>query len=160
MTRRVMLQPAAGPSPILQDAPLPSQKTWLDMTSRLENKYGRSRKKEDTEKPLFQKDKDKASSSKQGGKKKTYQSMLRGMTLKPRRGKKTTSIDMSLLDVMQAFPGANKPLKVYPNQSTLNSLVSRAGGAKKNCPPFCKRNVHYYNHYCIHDFLKDVIKRL
>ena len=45
MTRRVMLQSVAGPSPILQDAPLPSQKTWMDMMSRLKNKYRKRKKK-------------------------------------------------------------------------------------------------------------------
>ena len=45
---------------------------------------------------------------------------------------------MSLLEVMQAFPDANKTLKVYPNRSTLNSLVSRAGGAKKKLHTFLK----------------------
>ena len=67
MARRMMLQPAAGPSPMLQNAPLPSQKTWTDMMSRLENKYGR-RKKKTKRRP-------------NRAEKKAYQSKLRGMTL-------------------------------------------------------------------------------
>ena len=63
--------------------------------------------------------------------------MLRGMTLPARREtKRTTSVDLSLLDVVQAFPGANKTLKGYPNRSTLNSFVSRMGGAKKKVATF------------------------
>ena len=183
MARRVMLQPAAGPSPLLQNAPLPSQKTWTDMMSRLKKKYGKRKKR--TIQPANKKkayqaklramilptiqpaNKKKAYQAKlramtlptiqPANKKKTYQAKLRamtlptkteqkayqaklrGMTLPARRGKeRTTSLDLSLLNVVQAFPGANKILKVYPNRSSLNSLVNRMPGAKKKVATFLK----------------------
>ena len=148
MARRVMLQPAAGPSPLLQNAPLPSQKTWTDMMSRLKKKYGKRKKR--TIQPANKKkayqaklramilppiqpaNKKKAYQAKLRAmtlptktEQKAYQAKLRGMTLPALRGKKrTTSLDLSLLNVVQAFPGANKIMKNYPNRSSLNSLVN------------------------------------
>ena len=46
MSRRVALMPAPVAGPLaapfgrMQSAPLPSQKTWMDMMGRLEAKYG------------------------------------------------------------------------------------------------------------------------
>ena len=46
MSRRVALMPAPVAGPLaapfgrMQSAPLPSQKTWMDMMERLEAKYG------------------------------------------------------------------------------------------------------------------------
>ena len=73
MARRVTFQPAIrpGPLPILQDAPLPSQKTWENMMSRLKNKYGRRKKR--TIQPA--------------NKKKAYQAKLRAMVLNPQKKK-------------------------------------------------------------------------
>ena len=162
MARRVMLQPAAGPSPLLQDAPLPSQKTWTDMMSRLIKKYGKRKKRiQPANKkkayqaklramilpPIQPANKKKAYQAKlramtlpTKAEQKAYQARLRGMTLPAQRGRKkrTTSLDLSLLNVVQAFPGSNKILKVYPNRSSLNSLVNRMPGAKKKVATFLK----------------------
>ena len=113
MTRRVMLQSVAGPSPILQDAPPPSQKTWMDMMSRLENKYRQRKKK--TRKSRSSKKKKTRRRRPTRAQKKTYQTMLRSMTTKPQGGKKTATVDISLLELVQAFPGANRKFQVYPN---------------------------------------------
>ena len=129
MTRRVMLQSVVGPSPILQDAPLPSQKTWIDMMSRLQNKYSQQRKKITRKSRSSKKKKTRRRPTK--AKKQTYQSILRSMTTKPRRGKKTATVDLSLLELVQAFPGANRKLTVYLNRSSLCSIVCPAQGAKK-----------------------------
>ena len=163
MARRVMLQPAGGPSPLLQIAPLPSQKTWTDMMSRLKKKYGRPKKKRiqpANKKKAYQAklramilpkiqpaNKKKAYQAKLRAmtlptktEQKAYQARLRSMTLPAQRGRKkrTTSLDLSLLNVVQAFPGADKILKVYPNRSSLNSLVNRMPGAKKKVATFLK----------------------
>ena len=90
MTRRVMLQSVAGPSPILQDSPLPSQKTWMDMISRLENEYGQQKKKK-TWKSRSSKKKKTRRRRPTRAQKNTYQTMLLAMTTQPRRGKKTDS---------------------------------------------------------------------
>ena len=94
MARRVMLQPAAGPSPLLQNAPLqnaplPSQKTWTDMMSRLKKKYGPRKKKTKrrAEKKAYQ-SKLRAMTLPTKTEQKAYQARLRGMTLPARRGKK------------------------------------------------------------------------
>ena len=69
MARRVTFQPSIRPGPLASFAntPLPSQKTWANMMTRLQNKYGRRKKK--TIQPA--------------NKKKAYQAKLRAMVLKP-----------------------------------------------------------------------------
>ena len=46
--------------------------------------------------------------------------------------------DMSLLELVKSFPGANRKMKVYPNRSTLCSTVCRAEGVKKETTHFFK----------------------
>ena len=170
MARRVALQsvygPIAGrsPTPILQNTPLPSQKTWMNMMSRLENKYGKQQKKKNQEKAVIDKeDQERAvvnssnhvsPRSKKGlskhdalpvssdpGGKKVYRSTVRAMTTKPQRRKKKTQ-NKSLLKLLQSFPGANRKIKVYPNRSSLCSTVCRAEGGKKEITHFfCKFEV-------------------
>ena len=54
--------PVPNPSPILKTKPLPSQKTWKNMITRLETKYSKKKEKEEEEtKKLFKKKKTKQS---------------------------------------------------------------------------------------------------
>ena len=59
MSRRVALLPAplAAPFGRMQTAPLPSQKTWMDMMERLEAKHGPQAKRTKTKKILKKKKK-------------------------------------------------------------------------------------------------------
>ena len=56
-------------------------------------------------------------------------------TIKPQRRKAEY---MSLQELVQSFPGANRKMRVYPNQSTLCSTTCRAEGAKKKLRTFLK----------------------
>ena len=157
MARRVTFQPAIrpGPLPILQDAPLPSQKTWANMMSRLKNKYGRRKKR--TIQPANKKkayqaklramvlNPQKKKTIRPANKKKAYQAKLRAMVLKPPRKKAPSAKPprrkaqyMSLQELVRSFPGANQKMRVYPNQSTLCSIACRAEGAKKKLHTFLK----------------------
>ena len=77
MARRVMLQPAACPSPMLQNAPLPDLKTWTDICPVWKRNAVDEKKKTKTKRRRPTKTE-----------KNAYQSMLRGMTFPARRGKK------------------------------------------------------------------------
>ena len=66
MSRRVALMPAplAAPFGRMQAAPLPSQKTWMDMMERLEAKYGPQAQRTKTKRKRRKKKKKKRPSKK------------------------------------------------------------------------------------------------
>ena len=127
--------PVPNPSPILKSKPLPSQKTWENMITRLETKYSKKEKK---------KKKKRRSSSKKRkqskAQKKAYQAKLRSMVKKPVRPrkavKKAVKLQMSLLDVMKRFPAAKTKRSINPNVSSLCSLVCGSQGAKRKLKTF------------------------
>ena len=131
MSRRVALMPAplAGPSaaPLgrMQSAPLPSQKTWMDMMERLEAKYGPKKGKKVKK---VRKKKKRPSKKAQ----RTFRAKLRGMV---KRGKSVT-LDTTLRRLVQAFPQADHALKVWPKRSSLHSTVGRVPGSKRKLNTF------------------------
>ena len=136
VSRRVAFQPVAAstPLPILQDQPLPSQATWMDMMSRLEAKHGPKRKRK-SKKTKSKDKKTKKTKRPTKAEKKAYQAALKRMILK----KSAKAIEMTLLDVVKVLPDADRTLKVYPNRSTLNSLVRKMPNAKKKLWTFLTR---------------------
>ena len=138
MSRRVALMPAplAGPSAApfgrMQSAPLPSQKTWMDMMGRLEAKYGPKKGKRKKVKKVRKKKR--PAKKKRPSKKaqRTFRAKLRGMV---KRGKSVT-LDMTLRRLVEAFPQADHALKVWPKRSSLYSTVGRVPGAKRKLNTF------------------------
>ena len=139
MSRRVALMPAplagplAAPFGRMQSAPLPSQKTWMDMMERLEAKYGpkkgKRKKKVKRKKKKVKKIKKKRPSKKA---QRAFRAKLRGMV---KRGK-SVSLDTTLRQLVQAFPQADHTLKVWPKRSSLNSTVGRVPGSKRKLNTF------------------------
>ena len=131
MSRRVALMPAplAGPlaAPLgrMQSAPLPSQKTWMDMMGRLEAKYGPKKGKKVKK---VRKKKKRPSKKAQ----RAFRAKLRGMV---KRGKSVT-LDTTLRRLVQAFPQADHALKVWPKRSSLHSTVGRVPGSKRKLNTF------------------------
>ena len=100
MSRRVALMPAplAAPFGRVQTAPLPSQKTWMDMMERLEAKYGPQAKRTKTKTRKKKKKIKKKRPSKKA--QRAFRAKLRGMV---KRGK-SVSLDTTLRRLVQAFP--------------------------------------------------------
>ena len=134
MSRRGALMPAplAAPFGRLQTAPLPSQKTWMDMMERLEAKYGPQAKRTKTKRR--KKKKIKTVKKKRPSKKaqRAFRAKLRGMV---KRGK-SVSLDTTLRRLVQAFPQADHTLKVWPKRSSLHSTVGRVPGSKRKLNTF------------------------
>ena len=138
MSRRVALMPAPVAGPLaapfgrMQSAPLPSQKTWMDMIGRLEAKYGP--KKGKRKKKKVRRKKVKTVKKKRPSKKaqRAFRAKLRGMV---KRGK-SVSLDTTLRQLVQAFPQADHTLKVWPKRSSLNSTVGRVPGSKRKLNTF------------------------
>ena len=136
--RRVALVPAPVAGPLaapfgrMQSAPLPSQKTWMDMMERLESKYGP--KKGKRKKKVRRKKKVKRVKKKRPSKKaqRAFRAKLRGMV---KRGK-SVSLDTTLRRLVQAFPQADHTLKVWPKRSSLHSTVGRVPGTKRKLTTF------------------------
>ena len=135
MSRRVALLPAPLVAPFgrMQTAPLPSQKTWMDMMERLEAKYGPQAKRTKTNKRKKKK-KVKTVKKKRPSKKaqRAFRAKLRGMV---KRGK-SVSLDTTLRQLVQAFPQADHTLKVWPKRSSLHSTVGRVPGTKRKLNTF------------------------
>ena len=141
MSRRVALMPAPVAGPLaapfgrMQSAPLPSQKTWMDMMERLEAKYGpqakrtKRRKKKRVKRKKVKKIKKKRPSKKA---QRAFRAKLRGMV---KRGK-SVSLDTTLRQLVQAFPQADHALKVWPKRSSLHSTVGRVPGSKRKLNTF------------------------
>ena len=137
MSRRLALMPAplAGPlaAPLgrMQSAPLPSQKTWMDMMGRLEAKYGPKKGKKVKK---VRKKKKRPAKKKRPSKKaqRAFRAKLRGMV---KRGKSVT-LDTTLRRLVQAFPQADHALKVWPKRSSLHSTVGRVPGSKRKLNTF------------------------
>ena len=137
MSRRVALMPAPVAGPLaapfgrMQSAPLPSQKTWMDMMERLEAKYGPQAKRTKTKRRRRKKKKVK---KKRPSKKaqRAFRAKLRGMV---KRGK-SVSLDTTLRRLVQAFPQADHTLKVWPKRSSLHSTVGRVPGTKRKLTTF------------------------
>ena len=133
MSRRVALMPAPVAGPLaapfgrMQSAPLPSQKTWMDMMERLETKYGPKKGKR---KKKVKKVKKKKRPSKKA--QRAFRAKLRGMV---KRGK-SVRLDTTLRQLVQAFPQADHTLTVWPKRSSLNSAVGRAPGSKRKLMTF------------------------
>ena len=107
--RAPLAGPLAAPFGRMQSAPLPSQKTWMDMMERLEAKYGPKKGKRKKVKKV-RKQKVKTVKKKRPSKKaqRAFRAKLRGMV---KRGK-SVSLDMTLRRLVQAFPQADHALKV------------------------------------------------
>ena len=139
MSRRVALMPAPVAGPLaapfgrMQSAPLPSQKTWMDMMERLEAKYGPKKGKRKKVKKV-RKQKVKTVKKKRPSKKaqRAFRAKLRGMV---KRGK-SVSLDTTLRQLVQAFPQADHTLKVWPKRSSLHSTVDRVPGSKRKLNTF------------------------
>ena len=138
MSRRVALMPAPVAGPLaapfgrMQSAPLPSQKTWMDMMERLEAKYGPKngkRKKKRVRKKKVKRVKKKRPSKKA---QRAFRAKLRGMV---KRGK-SVSLDTTLRRLVQAFPQADHTLKVWAKRSSLHSTVGRVPGSKRKLNTF------------------------
>ena len=141
MSRRVALMPAPVAGPLaapfgrMQSAPLPSQKTWMDMMERLEAKYGPQAKRTKTKRRRRKKKKVKTVKKKKRPSKKAqraFRAKLRGMV---KRGK-SVSLDTTLRQLVQAFPQADHTLKVWPKRSSLHSTVGRVPGSKRKLATF------------------------
>ena len=134
MSRRVALMPAplAAPFGRMQSAPLPSQKTWMDMMGRLEAKYGPKKRKKKVKK--VRKKKKRPAKKKRPSKKaqRAFRAKLRGMV---KRGKSVT-LDTTLRRLVQEFPQADHALKVWPKRSSLHSTVGRVPGSKRKLNTF------------------------
>ena len=130
MSRRVALMPAplAAPFGRMQSAPLPSQKTWMDMMERLEAKYGPKKGKRKKVKKVERVKKKRPSKKAQ----RAFRAKLRGMV---KRGK-SVSLDTTLRQLVQAFPQADHTLKVWPKRSSLHSTVGRVPGSKRKLNTF------------------------
>ena len=137
--RRVALMPAPVAGPLaapfgrMQSAPLPSQKTWMEMMERLEAKYGPKKGKR-KKKKVRRKKKVKRVKKKRPSKKaqRAFRAKLRGMV---KRGK-SVSLDTTLRRLVQAFPQADHTLKVWPKRSSLHSTVGRVPGSKRKLTTF------------------------
>ena len=135
MSRRVALMPAPVAGPLaapfgrMQSAPLPSQKTWMDMMERLEAKYGPKKGKRKKKVRKKKKVKKKRPSKKA---QRAFRAKLRGMV---KRGK-SVSLDTTLRQLVQAFPQADHTLKVWPKRSSLHSTVGRVPGSKRKLNTF------------------------
>ena len=132
MTLRVALMPAplAAPFGRMQTAPLPSQKTWMDMMERLEAKYGpQAKRTKKRKKKKVKKIKEKRPSKKA---QRAFRAKLRGMV---KRGK-SVSLDTTLRQLVQAFPQADHALKVWPKRSRFHSTVGRVPGSKRKLNTF------------------------
>ena len=133
--RRVALMPAPVAGPLaapfgrMQSAPLPSQKTWMDMMERLETKYGPKKGKRKKKKVRRKKVKKKRPSKKA---QRAFRAKLRGMV---KRGK-SVSLETTLRRLVQAFPQADHTLKVWPKRSSLHSTVGRVPGTKRKLTTF------------------------
>ena len=116
----------------MQTAPLPSQKTWMDMMERLEAKYGPQAKRTKTKRR--KKKKVKKIKKKRPSKKaqRAFRAKLGGMV---KRGK-SVSLDTTLRQLMQAFPQADHALKVWPKRSSLHSTVGRVPGSNRKLNTF------------------------
>ena len=136
MSRRVALMPAplAAPFGRMQSAPLPSQKTWMDMMERLEAKYGPQAKRTKTKRRRRKKKRVKTVKKKRPSKKaqRAFRAKLRGMV---KRGK-SVSLDTTLRQLVQAFPQADHAFKVWPKRSSLHSTVGRVPGSKRKLNTF------------------------
>ena len=142
MSRRVALMPALVAGPLaapfgrMQTAPLPSQKTWMDMMERLEAKYGPQAKRTKTKRRRRRRRKKKVKTvkKKRPSKKaqRAFRAKLRGMV---KRGK-SVSLDTTLRRLVQAFPQADHTLKVWPKRSSLHSTVGRVPGSKRKLTTF------------------------
>ena len=138
MSRRVALMPAPVAGPLaapfgrMQSAPLPSQKTWMDMMERLESKYGpkKGKRKKKVKRKKAKKVKKKKRPSKKA--QRAFRAKLRGMV---KRGK-SVSLDTTLRQLVQAFPQADHTLKVWPKRSSLHSTVGRVPGSKRKLNTF------------------------
>ena len=136
MSRRVALMPAPVAGPLtapfgrMQSAPLPSQKTWMDMMERLEAKYGPQAKRTKTKTRKKKKKIKKKRPSKKA--QRAFRAKLRGMV---KRGK-SVSLDTTLRRLVQAFPQADHTLKVWPKRSSLHSTVGRVPGSKRKLTTF------------------------
>ena len=139
MSRRVALMPAPVAGPLaapfgrMQSAPLPSQKTWMDMMERLEAKYGPKKGKRKKVKKV-RKQKVKTVKKKRPSKKaqRAFRAKLRGMV---KRGR-SVSLDTTLRRLVQLFPQADHTLKVWPKRSSLHSTVGRVPGSKRKLNTF------------------------
>ena len=137
MSRRVALMPAPVAGPLaapfgrMQSAPLPSQKTWMDMMERLEAKYGpkKGKRKKKVRRKKVKRVKKKRPSKKA---QRAFRAKLRGMV---KRGK-SVSLDTTLRQLVQAFPQADHTLKVWPKRSSLHSTVGRVPGSKRKLNTF------------------------
>ena len=136
MSRRVALMsaPLAAPFGRMQTAPLPSQKTWMDMMERLEAKYGPQAKRTKAKTRRKKKKKVKTVKKKRPSKKaqRAFRARLRGMV---KRGK-SVSLDTTLRRLVQAFPQADHTLKGSPKRSSLHSTVGRVPGSKRKLNTF------------------------
>ena len=138
MSRRVALMPAPVAGPLaapfgrMQSAPLPSQKTWMDMMERLEAKYGpkKGKRKKKVKKVMKVKKIKKKRPSKKA--QRAFRAKLRGMV---KRGK-SVSLDTTLRRLVQAFPQADHTLKVWPKRSSLHSTMGRVPGSKRKLNTF------------------------
>ena len=138
MSRRVALMPAPVAGPLaapfgrMQSAPLPSQKTWMDMMERLEAKYGP--KKGKRKKKVRRKNKVKRVKKKRPSKKaqRAFRAKLRGMV----KRWKSVSLETTLRRLVQLFPQADHTLKVWPKRSSLHSTVGRVPGSKRKLNTF------------------------
>ena len=141
MSRRVALMPAPVAGPLtapfgrMQSAPLPSQKTWMDMMERLEAKYGPQAKRTKPKRRRRRKKKKVKTVKKKRRSKKAqraFRAKLRGMV---KRGK-SVSLETTLRRLVQAFPQADHTLKVWPKRSSLHSTVGRVPGSKRKLTTF------------------------
>ena len=94
--------PLAAPFGRMQSAPLPSQKTWMEMMERLESKYGPKKGKTKRRRRRRRKKKVKTVKKKRPSKKaqRAFRAKLRGMV---KRGK-SVSLETTLRRLVQAFP--------------------------------------------------------
>ena len=124
--------PLAAPFGRMQSAPLPSQKTWMDMMERLETKYGpkKGKRKKKVKRKKVKTVKKKKRPSKKA--QRAFRAKLRGMV---KRGK-SVSLDTTLRQLVQAFPQADHTLKVWPKRSSLHSTVGRVPGSKRKLNTF------------------------
>ena len=120
--------PSAAPFGRMQSAPLPSQKTWMDMMERLEAKYGPKKRRKKVRKKKCPAKKKRPSKKAQ----RAFRATLRGMV---KRGK-SVSLDTTLRRLVQAFPQADHALKVWPKRSSLHSTVGRVPGSKRKLNTF------------------------
>ena len=125
--------PLAAPFGRMQSAPLPSQKTWMEMMERLESKYG-PKKGKTKRRRRRRKKKVKTVKKKRPSKKaqRAFRAKLRGMV---KRGK-SVSLETTLRRLVQLFPQADHTLKVWPKRSSLHSTVGRVPGTKRKLNTF------------------------